>query len=95
MWNCGFILHTTDDQEATIVVPNDVINSSDALILTFYNSPSLFQIVPLPNSTTIVDSAVLGFVATSPDSINYTNLTSPVTITLQSLSAQNNKVNHL
>lgn len=79
---------------ATIVVSKDVVNSSDALITTFYSDSSLFQIAPLPdsNSTIVVDSAVFGFVAARSGSGKYTDLPSPVIITLQSLRAQRNEV---
>lgn len=79
-----------------IAVPQDIITSSDALIITLYGTltngsgrapSSLFQVAQGQNST-IVDTVVFGFVAAESD----IRLPGRVIITLQSFRAQQNQV---
>ena len=85
---------TIPDVNLSIRIPQEVFNSSEALVFTSYKTPALFQVVP-PNEMNrsnydfVADTVVLGF--TIPDR-NFSELTNPVIITLQSFRASQNMV---
>lgn len=89
---------TIADVDISITVPPEVSNfSSQGLVFTSYMTPILFQAVPTEgtNRSTYeyrVDTSVLGF---SIANMNFTNLSNPVTVTLQSIRARQNLVSHL
>ena len=85
---------TLESVNTSIKVPQEVLNSSKSLFFTTYRRPALFQVAPpsgLNQSTYNIttDSMVLGF--SIPDR-DFTNLSSPIIITLQSIRARNNEV---
>ncbi|ORU94619.1 MAG: hypothetical protein A6F71_09400 [Cycloclasticus sp. symbiont of Poecilosclerida sp. M] len=85
---------TLESVNTSLKIPSEVINSSSALFFTTYRTPALFQVVPPQelnrssyNVTT--DTMVLGFSIPEKD---FTNLSSLIIITLQSIRARENKV---
>ena len=88
---------TLESVNTSIKVPQEVMNSSKSLFFTTYRRPALFQVAPpsgLNQSTYNIttDSMVLGFSPIPVNERNFTNLSSPIIITLQSIRARNNEV---
>lgn len=88
---------TVADLPIYITIPREVLNKSQALVFTAYQTPVLFQVVPpveLNRSSYDfeADTNVLGF--SVPDK-TFVNLSSPVQITLQSFRTRQNLVSDL
>ena len=83
----------------TIAAPPEVFNVSDdevGYVLTFYSTPSLFQVrapegVNKSDFEFVADSAVVGLTI-NRNNTELTDLTEPVVITLQSLRALRGQV---
>ena len=83
----------------TITAPPEVFNVSDdevGYVLTFYSTPSLFQLkvpegVNWSDYEFVADSAVVGLTI-NRNNMELTDLTEPVVITLQSLRALRGEV---
>lgn len=102
LYSCIIATNDTDFEDfnitkvqSSIEIPLDAFPADDsAYVFNFYASSILFQVVkPDDVNTTfdiVTDTEVLGFLI--PDDTNITNLSMPVTITLQSMRGRNEKV---
>lgn len=99
--NILFVYYTaqsegTDKEEFVIEVPDDILQDSDSLVYSLYNTPILFQVVPPSDGNNLsveADTMVVGFTLVDDNrNNNISGLLHPVIITLHSIRAQNNSV---
>ena len=82
------------ENNTSISIPRELFNHLESIVATTYQNPVLFQVVPPHDKNRSefeieADSVVFGFTFVN---MSFTNLASPIRITLQSIRALNNQV---
>lgn len=79
-----------------IEVPVDIVQMSNSLVYTLYDTPVLFQVVPPNDGSNLsveADTMVVGFTLFEAKRYrNISGLVNPIIITFQSIRAQNKMV---
>lgn len=79
-----------------IEVPQDVLDDSNSLVYSLYDTPVLFQVLPPSEDHNVsmeADTMVVGFsLLDGNQNRNISNLLNPIIITFQSIRAQNKLV---